>query len=182
MQEMYDLLVNNDIDVLDMIRAFVAKQPFQFICQRLLHHLDDATLLDFLSGILGQSYSHRQLQKPVSRDSHHLDASSGGTAAQLTSQLEQWLQLIIFGCITWHDLESFSLHVALAFRFQQVHRSWQQSGRLQVLLHTSKDSAYGQRGCMLASYLRQAECDACLQACLICPPHMQLEACGKSPS
>jgi hypothetical protein len=134
MQELYNLLVNDAEDLLDVIKTTMKQQPFQLICQRLLHHLDDATLLDFLSGILGQSYSQHQLQQFVSASSVGPVSSPGGTAAWVASQLEQCLQLIIFGCIRWRDLGSLSIHAALAFRFQQVHSSWQGSGKLQVLL------------------------------------------------
>ncbi len=131
MQELYDLLLDNAEDLLDVIRTAIMQQPFQLICQRLLHHLDDDKLLGFLSGILGQSHSQQQL---VSANSFGPVSSPGGTAAWVTNQLEQCLQLIIFGCIRWRDLGSLSMHAALAFRFQQLHTSWQGSGKLQVLL------------------------------------------------
>ena len=136
MQELYNLLVDDAEDLLDVIKTTITQQPFQLICQRLLHHLDNDKLLDFLSGILGQSYSQHQLQQLVSANSFGPVSSPGGTATWVTSQLEQCLQLIIFGCILWRDLGSLSTHAALAFRFQQLHTSWQGSGKLQVLLHT----------------------------------------------
>jgi len=153
MQELYNLLVDDAEDLLDAIKSAVTQQPFQLICQRLLHHLDDASLLDFLSGILGQSHSQHQLQQLVSANSFGPVSSPGGTAAWVTNQLEQCLQLIIFGCIRWRDLGSLSTHAALAFRFQQLHTSWQGSVKLQVLLqrlghalssspHTCKGHAY----------------------------------------
>lgn len=134
MQELYDLLVDDAEDLLDVIKGATMQQPFQLICQRLLHHLDDHQLLDFLSGILGQSHSQHQLQQLVSANSFGPISSPGGRAAWVTSQLEQCLQLIIFGCIRWRDLGSLTTHAALAFRFQQLHTSWQGSGKLQVLL------------------------------------------------
>lgn len=134
MQELYDLLVDDAEDLVDVIRTTMMQQPFQLICQRLLHHLDDDKLLVYLSGILGQSYSQHQLQQLVSANSFGPVSSPGGTAAWVTNQLEQCLQLIIFGCIRWRDLGSLSIHAALAFRFQQLHSSWQGSGKLQVLL------------------------------------------------
>ncbi len=134
MQELYDLLVDDAEDLLDVIKTTMMQQPFQLICQRLLHHLDDDKLLVYLSGILGQSYSQHQLQQLVSANSFGPVSSPEGRAAWVTNQLEQCLQLIIFGCIRWRDLGSLSIHAALAFRFQQLHSSWQGSGKLQVLL------------------------------------------------
>ncbi len=143
MQELYNLLVDDAEDLLDAIKSAVTQQPFQLICQRLLHHLDDDKLLDFLSGILGQSHSQHQLQQLVSANSFGpvsspaggpVSSPAGGIATWVTSQLEQCLQLIIFGCIRWRDLRSLSMHAALAFRCQQLHNSWQGSGKLQVLL------------------------------------------------
>ena len=171
MQELYNLLVDDAEDLLDVIKTTITQQPFQLICQRLLHHLDNDKLLDFLSGILGQSYSQHQLQQLVSANSFGPVSSPGGTATWVTSQLEQCLQLIIFGCIRWRDLGSLSTHAALAFRFHQLHTSWQDSGKLQVLLHTIghalsygycidakvmgslKVTAYMQRSCALSRLL-----------------------------
>lgn len=134
MQELCNLLVDSAEDLLDVIKTTITQQPFHLICQRLLHHLDDAALLEFLSGILGQSHSQHQLQQLVSASSFGPVSSPGGTAAWVTNRLEQCLQVIIFGCVRWRDLGSLSIHAALAFRFPQVHSSWQGSGKLQVLL------------------------------------------------
>ncbi|DBB06395.1 TPA: hypothetical protein ACH3X1_011957 [Trebouxia sp. C0004] len=137
-EELYSLLADEAEDLLDVIRTTMSQQPFQLICQRLLHHLNDNKLLDFLSGILGQSYSQHQLQQLLSANSFGPVSSPGGTAAWVTNQLDQCLQLIIFGCIRWKDLGSLSTHAALAFRFQQLHSSWQGSGKLQDIYNAAQ--------------------------------------------
>ncbi len=133
LQELYDLLVDGAESVVEVIKACVTRQPFQLICQRLLHHVDDATLLEFLSGILGKSYSQLQILQLLSTSA--VQSSPGGSAGWAVRRLEQYLQLIIFGCVRWREVESLSMHVALAFHFQQIHKTWQAADTLQVLMH-----------------------------------------------
>lgn len=132
-KELYHLLVDNDLDVQEAIKASVAEQPFRLICQRLLHHLDDSSLLLFLSGILGNSYSQHQMQQLASATAHQSATSPISAAAASRNQLGQYLQCILFGCIQWRDLDSLSLHVAAAFHFQQLQDSWKSSGTSQEL-------------------------------------------------
>ena len=122
MQELYKALADdNSADVEEVIRLSLAQQPFQQICLRLLHCIDDTSLLDFLSNILGSSASQNQLQRLV----FTADREPAVTAASAAKQLEQCLMLIMFGCVRWQDLDDFAAHVAWAFHFQQVQKSWE---------------------------------------------------------
>ena len=106
------------------------QQPFKLICHRLLHHLDDNSLLDFLNNILGQSYSQRRLQQRALTD---VPGFRVGRALWVSQRLEQCLQLIVFGCVTWQDLDSLSMHTALAFHYPQLQRASQASDQHQVM-------------------------------------------------
>ena len=131
MQELCELLIDDDADIRSAIKGCLLKQPFRLICHRLLHQLDDDSLLGFLNGILGQSYSQQQLQQPASADAALPQAALGNTA-WASQQLEQLLQLLIFGCIRWRSLEQMLMHVALAFHSQQLQRGMQSSDKFQV--------------------------------------------------
>ena len=128
-QELCELLINGNADVKDVIKRCVLNQPFKLICQRLLHHMDDSSLLDFLNGVLGRSYSQRQLQRLALTGA----ASSVEAAAWACQQLENFLQLLIFGCVKWQQLDELSLHVAMAFQFQQLQRGLQATDKLEVI-------------------------------------------------
>lgn len=128
-QELCELLIDGNADVKDAITSCVLNQPFKLICQRLLHHMDDNSLLDFLTGILGQLYSQRQLQRLALTGA----ASDVKGAAEACQQLEQLLQLLIFGCVKWQQLDELSLHVAMAFHFQQLQKGSQATDKLQVI-------------------------------------------------
>lgn len=108
------------------------QQPFKLICHRLLYHLDDNSLLDFLNNILGQSYSQRCLQQLALTDVP-LPESAVGRALWVSRRLEQCLQLLVFGCVTWQELKSLSMHVALAFHHPQLQRAFQASDQHQVI-------------------------------------------------
>ncbi|KAL0036260.1 hypothetical protein WJX79_010495 [Trebouxia sp. C0005] len=56
----------------------------------------------------------------------------------LVDSAEDLLDVIIFGCVRWRDLGSLSIHAALAFRFPQVHSSWQGSGKLQDVYNAAE--------------------------------------------
>lgn len=133
MQELCKLLTAGDPDIRAAIKDCMVQQPFKLICQRLLHHMDDSSLLGFLNCILGQTDSQRHLQQVAASDA----AQSGlpmAKAAWASQQLEQILQLLIFGCIQWRELHSLLMHVALAFHPQQLQKAFQASDQLQVLL------------------------------------------------
>ena len=51
-QELYEVLIDGGQDVADVLKLVLARQPFQHVCQQLLHCLGDGDLLHFLSGIL----------------------------------------------------------------------------------------------------------------------------------
>ncbi|KAL3153954.1 hypothetical protein ABBQ32_013514 [Trebouxia sp. C0010 RCD-2024] len=133
-QELLELLVDEDADVRNAIRSCIIEQPFKLICHRLLHHLDDASLLNFLNGILGQAYSQRQL---------HQLASTGVSTPGLpmeralwaSQRLQQCLELLVFGCVSWRELNSMSTHVALSFHHPQLQRAFQASHRHQELCY-----------------------------------------------
>ena len=131
MQELCELLIDEDADVRAAIKSCVIQQPFKLICHRLLHHLDDNSLLDFLNNILGQSYSQRSLQQLASTDVP-LPGSPVGRALWVSQRLEQCLQLLVFGCVAWQELDSLSLHIALAFHHPQLQRAFQASDQHQV--------------------------------------------------
>ena len=125
-------MLAEDVELVDIIKTSLARQPFQLICQRLLHHFDDACLLDFLSGILGKSYSEHRIQQLLAATDDPSQPSSTDSVAQALSCLEQYLQCLIFGCVTWRSLDSLLMHVAMAFHFQELYRRWQESDQVQV--------------------------------------------------
>lgn len=136
MQKLLELLVDEDADVRSAIRSCVIEQPFRLICHRVLHHLDDASLLNFLNGILGQSYSQRQLHQLASTDVSPSELPME-RALWASQQLEQCLQLLVFGCVSWREMNSMSMHVALASHHPQLQRAFQASDRHQVKPHGS---------------------------------------------
>ena len=107
------------------------QQPFKLICHRLLHHLDDNSLLNFLNNILGQSHSQRRLQQLALTD---VPGSLVGRAFWVSQRLEQCLQLLVFGCVAWRELGSLSTHVALAFHHPQLQKAFQASDQHKVIL------------------------------------------------
>ena len=106
------------------------QQPFKLICHCLLHHLDDNSLLDFLNNVLGQSYSQRRLQQLAATD---VPESVVGRSLWASQQLEHCLHLLVFGCVTWQDLNSLSTTVALAFHYPQLQRAFQAFDEHQVV-------------------------------------------------
>ena len=127
------MLIDEDADIRAAIKGCVLQQPFKLICHRLLHLLDDNSLLDFLNNILGQSYSQRQLQQLVPTDMP-LPDSPVGRGLWASQRLEQCLQLLVFGCVTWQELDSLSMNVALAFHYSQLQKAVEASDQHQVML------------------------------------------------
>ena len=126
------MLADGGQDVADAIKFVLARQPFQHVCQRLLHCIGDSDLSDFLSGILGKSSSQRQLEHLVAAAARE----AAPTAALAAQQLEQCLQLMMFGCANWQSLDALAANVAWAFHFQQSFNSLQTSDNAQVMCQT----------------------------------------------
>ena len=131
---MYRLLVEDNRDVTHMLESAVQGQPFQLICHRLLHHVDNEYLFYFLSGILSRSRSHDQLQQLQHQKLLQLEApEQAGVKAK--AQLHEMLSLMLFGLISFKDLDTMLVVVAAAFHVQDVVTSLQDAGKLQVSCH-----------------------------------------------
>lgn len=166
------MLIDGDADIRAAIKGCVLQQPFKLICHRLLHLLDDNSLLDFLNNILGQSYSQRQLQQLVSTDMP-LPDSPVGRALWASQRLEQCLQLLVFGCVTWKELDSLSMSVALAFHYSQLQRAVEASDQHQVIL-----SMLWLAAAVTGILLLTAGCLVCF--CWICYQAASQLVCGPS--
>lgn len=126
MQEMYRLLAEDKRDVTHMLESAVQQQPFQLICHRLLHYVDDEYLFYFLSGILSRSRSRDQLQQLQYQEVLQLDASEqAGMKAK--AQLHEMLYLMLFGLVSFKDLDTMLVVVATAFHFQDLFASLQEA-------------------------------------------------------
>ena len=131
-QELYLLLAEHDRDVTDMLESALLVQPFQLICQRLLHHADDEYLFYFANGILSRSSSHKSLQMLQRQHVLNPADSQQSAAAAASIQLEQMLLLILFGCIWWKDLDAMLISIACALHFQQVVKTLQAVDAVEV--------------------------------------------------
>ena len=141
-------------DVMQAIQHVIATQPFKHVCQQLLHFLGDDDLLDFLSGILSESPSQRQLERLVAVARRE----TAPTAASAARQLQQCLQLLIFGCVSWQKLQSLAAHVACAFHFQALSSSLETSLSLQVLDTTSNVLCYDMLHAFIIALLHSGWC------------------------
>ena len=131
MQELYRLLADDNRDVTHMLESALQQQPFQRICHRLLHHVDDEYLFYFTSGILSRSRSLDRLQQHQQQRATQ-SAALEQPAAQAKARLGEMLSLMLFGLIKFRDLDTMLVAVAAAFHFQHVTKSLQDAGKYQV--------------------------------------------------
>ena len=132
LQEIYGLLVDDSRGVTAILESALQAQPFQLICQRLLHHADDEYLFYFADGILSQSSSQRRLQDLMQQAA--LQPAAPQPAAAAKANLEQMLLLMLFGLVRWRDLDMMLVSAAAALHFQQVVKSLRAADALEVSL------------------------------------------------
>ena len=134
-------MAEDNRDVTHMLESAVQQQPFQLICHRLLHHVDDEYLFYFLSGILSKSRSRDQLQQLQHQKILQSDASEQ-TGLKAKTQLHEMVSLMLFGLVSFKSFDTMLVGVAAAFHFQDVVTSLQDAGKLQVSCHAHRDHCH----------------------------------------
>jgi hypothetical protein len=127
-----------------MVDDVLESVPFDTLCHRLLHILDDRDLLEFADNIWAAAeqelYTHRGRQEQRHSDGGGPEAggasSSGAEApgAELGFQaVSRWSrERTVFGSVRWQQLDDLLLCSALAFNGPQLWRMLEEANSKQV--------------------------------------------------